>query len=58
MLRTVAIDKIQSYGLTKEEANHILDDIAETHNLDEIYSIRIDTKKTSCKGRGYTAYTR
>lgn len=42
MVREVAIDKIRSYGLSKEEAEYILDEIAENRDLDKIYSLRVD----------------
>lgn len=44
MVREVAIDKIRSYGISKEEAEHILDEIAGYCDLDKIYSLRVDKK--------------
>ena len=44
MVREIALDKIRSYGLSKEMAEHILDDIAEQCDLDKIYSLRVDTE--------------
>lgn len=45
MVREVAIDKIRSYGLPKEMAEHILDDITEHCDLDKIYYLRVDAEK-------------
>jgi hypothetical protein len=42
MVREVALDKIRSYGISKEEAEYIVDEIAENHELDRIYSLRVD----------------
>lgn len=44
MNREVAVDKIRSYGISKGEAEYIVDDIAEDHDLDKIYSLRVDKK--------------
>ena len=44
MVREVAIDKIRSYGLSKEEAEYIVDEITENYDLDKIYSFRVDAK--------------
>jgi hypothetical protein len=45
MVREVALDKIRSYGISKEEAEYIVEEIAKNHDLDKIYSLRVD--KTS-----------
>lgn len=49
MVREVAVDKIRSYGISKEEADYIVGEIAENHDLDKIYSIRVDKKDRTVK---------
>lgn len=49
MVREVAIDKIRSYAISKEEAEYIVDEIAENHDLDKIYSLRVDKKNHTVK---------
>lgn len=49
MVREVARDKILSYGISKEEADYIVDVIAKNHDLDKIYSLRVDKKHYTVK---------
>lgn len=49
MVREYAIDKIRSYDLSKEEAEYIVDEIAENHDLEKIYSLRVDAKNHTVK---------
>lgn len=49
MNREVAIDKIRSYGLSKEQAEDILDDIAGHYDLNKIYSLRVDAENCIVK---------
>jgi len=49
MVREVAIDKIRSYGITKEEADYIVDAIAENYDLNKVYSLRVDKKNHNVK---------
>lgn len=49
MVREVAIDKLRSYGITKEEAEFIVVGIAEHYDLDRIYSLIVDKKNHNVK---------
>lgn len=49
MVREVAIDKIRSYGISKEDAEYIVDNIAENYDLDKIYSLSVDKKNRTVK---------
>lgn len=49
MVREVAIDNIRSYGLSKEEAEHLVDAIAGHYDLDKIYSLRVDAENHTVK---------
>ena len=49
MVREVALDKIRSYGISKEEAEYIVDEIAENLDLDKIYSLRVDAENHTVK---------
>ena len=49
MVREVAIDMIRSYGISKEDAEYIVEEIAENHDLDKIYSLRVEKKHHTVK---------
>lgn len=50
MLREIAVDRLESEGFTREEAEYFLSNI--TFDLKRVYSIRVDHKSHTVKFEG------